>query len=289
MKRLAVTLLVVLAGCGSGGGKQKSANDLVDYLPADSPFVAVVDVRLAREELKLPKDADSLEVRLKGGGTQLPNATSIAFPPLARVFTTFRADDKTLAAFDGTKLIAAATNATARPETVTAIRTTQSFDAIAEGLEAAGYKRDGDVSVNPEGGSISRVTDVGDGVVLITGEGVDAEMLADAPPGGPKGTDAVFGPDSDGAVRLAVFPPDGGCLTGFGGWQTASARTGRLRLTVSGTPDPANLRRDAIGAGLPTVVDGALQAPLTPDDRPFSRGIFDLISAARFRDAYRCP
>ena len=67
---------------------------------------------------------------------------------------TFKFVDPVVAAFDGTKITAAAGNRGLIDGGLRdTIRTTQPFDQIAGGLEKAGWKRDGDSVVNPKPGS----------------------------------------------------------------------------------------------------------------------------------------
>ena len=245
-------LAAALTGCGGG----KSTDALTDYLPEDTHLVVAIDVKLAREEAELDPGADVLDLAAKssrpkddGARTRtVATAMASAFAPLQDVMRTLRLDDPTLAAFDGAKITAAASNGGLIDGGLrSAIRTTQSFDAIAEGLEKAGWKRDGDSVVSPKHGLVGRVTDAGGGVVLLTSRGVDTDAMRDSPPGGPANLDDMIG-DARGSVRVAFFKPaQGGCVTAFGGWETSLGRAAEIRLRVAGTPDPDAFRDGQFG------------------------------------------
>jgi hypothetical protein len=293
--------LALLVGCG-GPSVPETANGLAQYLPRDARFVAIVDVDQGRDENSLGKRADAFAFDLTPKVEQDKNArlrrlglaVSVAFRPLDIAMRENRRKLPLLQAFDGTAMSAVASNATAGGKLVSAIRTTQSFDDIADGLKKAGWKRHDDAVVAPKGDDLARVTDAGDGVVLLTGRDVDAGAIADKPPGGPKGVRPLIEKRNPGSLRIAFFPPDPGCVAGVGGLESATQGQGWFRVRIQGSPPREEaFNRDAYAAnvelGTPFVYKQVLESGYNaPRTTAFTRPLFDMISSQGYRDVYRC-
>ena len=292
-----VAAALALAGCG-GSSAPQGADDLVKYLPRDSLFVTVVDVDAARKEAQLDQGFDVLDVTvIRDAGSaesQVVTSASGALVPLNRALTFARADDPVLKAFDGTKISAAASDGGVTGRVTNAIRTSQPFSDIADALEKDGWKRDGDALIPPKVTDLARITDAGDGVVLLTGRDIDAAALVDDPPGGPAGLKDVFG-TAKGSVRIAAFPKGAECVRAIGGWETANLDNGVIRLVVDGEPDAEAV--DGKGL-LPALAlsqpsehadDHLVEIPFTVEEEgAFRVPLSDLVKSQGYRDLYDC-
>ncbi len=271
---LAIAGAVALAGCGGDDDSDEAPVDgpsggdptagLTDYLSSDSFVVQVADLAAFREQLGLPEDADALpdtpadvDEDPDDPGRRLLTASTITMPELSFAIQTLERDP-IAEAFDGTAITGAATSG-ATEGTLSAIRTGQPFDELADALEDKGYERDGDTLSNPDA-RIVEVTDAGDGVFVIAGDGASAADAVADPSGGPAEAVALLEP-RDEPLGQAVTGLAEGCVQAFGGWENAPGTAGTIRLTLNQEADAdrvdvALIEENASLATSEPVVDG---------------------------------
>ena len=303
--RLALAGLAALAlGVGACGGSDDSGEgaveDLARYLPEDAAVLAVADLDAAREELGIADDADAIDLEAVSGGDldlespeyQLINVAINVVPPVRQFAQTFESPP-VLEALDGGAISAGAADQAGLMGAPAAIRTSQSFDELADELAGAGYERDGDLLSNPEQ-AITEIADAGDGIWVMTAgdEGPTAGELVESPPGGPaQQIELVDG--SDLALALATSGPEGeSCLIGFAGLQNADGTEGEIVLEIDGEASAEAVDLDAIEGdldlGQPAVDGSVVTIPFTASPAPNASPVGSLFSQLRPLGAYDC-
>jgi len=232
----------VAVGCG---GQDDNTEPLIERLPSDSRNVVAVDVAAVRKALELPEDAD-LALAGSGPGKRLAIAAAYALPHLQQP-----SDPPILEALDHERIAAAASGGPAFDEQVTVIRTTQSPGDVLEGLEDAGYRREGDlvVSDKPAREVVYRAAATADGLLfLASGADTLREAVEDA--GGDMSVAARFLVDElKGPVRLAsaapaapAAPAAAACLGATGVQDSVQPARGEFVLRPEGQADPERVR-----------------------------------------------
>jgi hypothetical protein len=259
-------------GCGGEDAPpDEPIDELAHYLPGgDSGLLAFADVAAAREQLGLPADADALAFELladqdydpKSPEARLLESATLAMPNFSVVsrsvtYTVPAGTDldrvrpdlpppkptSFTEAFDGRAIAAAVTGgSTDGPRgALTAIRTSQPFDELADALAKHGYQRQGDVLSKP-GADTNEVADAGDGVVVLSSKDASAADAVADPGGGPAAALALLEP-ADEPIAMAFVGPDE-CVTGYGGWQNASASSGAFAITIDGAAELERVQLD---------------------------------------------
>ncbi len=289
--------VVVPAGCGGGDDESgpppvdtPSGGDptagLTDYLSSESFTVQVADLTAFREQLGLPEDADALpdtpadvDKDPADPDRRLLSASVITMPELSFAIQTLQRDP-IAEAFDGTAISAAATSGGAEG-TLSAIRTSQTFDDLAGALEDQGYERDGDTLSNPDA-RIGEVSDAGDGVFVIAGADASAADAVADPPGGPAEAVALLEP-RDEPLGQAVVGLAEDCVQAFGGWENAEGTAGTIRLALDDEADAdrvdvALIEENASLATSEPVVDGdSVEVPFENPGQNSGSPIRDLL------------
>jgi hypothetical protein len=317
----AVALAAGALGCGSEEPPpDEPIDELARYLPGgDSGGLALADVAAAREQLGLSANADALafeiladedydprspEARLlASAGLAMPNFGTVsrsetytvpAGTDLDRVRPDFPPPkpNSFTEAFDGRAIAAAVTGGSADGPRggLTAIRTSQPFDELADALARQGYQREGDVLSKP-GADTNEVAYAGGGVVVLSNkEASAAEAIAD-PGGGLAPALALLEP-ADEPVAMADVGLAEDCVTGYGGWHDATGSSGAFVIAIDGAAELERVERDGFerftstDLGEPSVEGSAVEVPFSGGGEKgasplrllqvsFGRGLYD--------------
>jgi hypothetical protein len=293
-----------VAGCGDeepspAPAGEVSLQELAQYLPTGEPgSVYFADVAAARKELKLPADAEALpyesvvdqSIDPASAEWDLMTAVQPALSPLGLSDEAKASLDPVAEAFDD-RAISAAVSGGAEAA-MTAIKTTQSFDDLAEALEAEGFDRDGDTLNSSTHPRVTEVTDAGDGVILISNQPEAAADAAADPPGGPKESLELL-ERADQPIGLAIGGNGQSCVEAYGGWENAAGTKGTFAFETSDAVEADRIETDALSDGgggdlaEPQIDGSVVEVPFTAssDSRP---AVVRAIVSATFGNLYDC-
>lgn len=270
-----------LAACGGDeedDAPSEPASSVARFLPDSSPVLNEVDLAQARDQLGLPEDADALDFEAvladdfdpQSPEGRLISAANVAMPDLTLSVVQTLEPDPIAEAFDGTAITEAA-NTNADEGQITAIRTTQPFEELADALAQEGYERDGEVLSNPDA-RIGEIADTGEGVIVLGSSGAPAADAAAEAPGGPPELVDLLAP-ADQPIAQGIQGAEEGCLTAFGGWENVTGTEGVVRIELEDEAeadrvDTGQLKEYMSATMSDPETDGnAVEVPFTAEER----------------------
>jgi hypothetical protein len=294
------------AGCGGDDEPQPapagetSLQELARYLPTEEPgSVYFADIAAAKAELGLPADAEALpyesvvdqSIDLASPEWDLMTAVQPALSPLGLSDKAQASLDPVAEAFDD-RVISAAVSGGAEAA-MTAIKTTQSFDDLADALEAEGFDRDGDTLNSSTHPRVTEVTDAGEGVILISNQPEAAADAASDPPGGPKESLELVA-RADQPIGLAIGGNGQSCIAAYGGWENAAGTKGTFAFETSDRIEPDRIDTETMSDGAgdadlgePQVDGSVVEVPFTAESESRPLVVRDIVSAT-FGNLYEC-
>lgn len=291
-----VAAFFLIKGCFGGEGDE---SDLVDRLPADTVTASYVDLEALREQLGLPEDADPSEVDITDQSDESQDLLQLqgAVAMVLQNLSVPGSEDPINAALDGGQITAAARGngtgtAEEPPVTLTVIKTDQSFDDIAAGLEDEGFEEKDSVLESEEAPTYNVVADAGDGVVVL-GDERDAVETAVADEGeAPAVADLLD--EVEGAQRTATVFEDSECVTSIVTGADADPLEGEMVLNVDGEADEDNFDDAAtVGFGIeledPEFDGDTVRVAFTAGEEAQAPGVLGgLLASVGPLNLYRC-
>lgn len=235
---LAALALIAIPGCGGGGDEgtgEMSSTELLQMLPeAEQPQVVAADVDAAREAAGLAGDADPTDLDSGQSRNRFVVSTFVGLWNIS-----FPNNNPVRDALDHSVISAYAAHLFQEPGAITLVATTQPFDDLAEGLEEAGYERDGDVVFSdgdPEELSYTAAAP-GDGFLVL---GYDPDTVrrvaaGEAEPASSPEVEAVLAHD-DAPVVAAIAPEEPECIVTMTSTDQVEGG-GTLYIRTAGKPD----------------------------------------------------
>ena len=258
---------------------------MIDRLPAGATSGSYADLDSLRAQLGLPADADP------GGAKDTEQVERFGVIAGSIMVQLTIPNDPVAEAVDGSQVHAAAGNAEGGYFAV--IETDQPFDEIADELERAGFKRDGDVLESRTARGFNIVADGGgQGIVILGQEPADVEAAAAGkdPPGAV--SNLLTGLDT--AERAAITFARGGCVESMTLAANAEPPDAELVYATGAPATVDNFQSGAVaGAGVelgePSAAGNKLTVPVSREGDAVLQPLSSLAQVLLPTTLYLCP